>query len=54
MYEWHLGPTYLQHVHVRRMTARAEAAEARWHKARVELAKAEACTTHTECHVVAL
>jgi hypothetical protein len=36
----------LQHDQVRRMTTRAEAAEARWCKVRVELAKAES-------HVVA-
>jgi hypothetical protein len=42
-----------QHVQVRCMTARAEAAEARWHKVRVELAKAEARAAHTEIHVVA-
>jgi uncharacterized coiled-coil protein SlyX len=43
----------LQHDQVRRMTARAEATEARWCKARVELAKAEARIVHAECHVVA-
>jgi hypothetical protein len=43
----------LQHDQVRRMTARTEAAEARWHKARVELAKAEACVAHIKSHVVA-
>jgi hypothetical protein len=43
----------LQHDQVRRMTARAEAAEARWRKARVELAKAGACATHAESRVVA-
>jgi hypothetical protein len=36
------------------MTARAEAVEARWRKARVELVKAETRATHTESHVVAL
>jgi hypothetical protein len=44
----------LQHDQVRRMTARAEAAEARWRKARVELAKAEARTAHVESRVVTL
>jgi hypothetical protein len=44
----------LQHVQVRRMTARAEAIEARWHKARLELAKAEARATHAESRVLAL
>jgi hypothetical protein len=43
-----------QHVQVRRMTARAEVAEARWRKARVELAKVEAHATHTESRVIAL
>jgi hypothetical protein len=43
----------LQHDQVRRMTAHAEAAEACWRKARVELAKAEACAAHTESHVIA-
>jgi hypothetical protein len=43
----------LQHDQVRRMTARAEAAEARWHKARVELAKVEARAAHTESRVIA-
>jgi hypothetical protein len=43
----------LQHDQVRRMTARAEAAEARWRKARVELAKAEARAAHAESHVIA-
>jgi hypothetical protein len=42
----------LQHDQVRRMTAHAEAAEARWRKARVEVAKAEARATHAESHVV--
>jgi hypothetical protein len=44
----------LQHVQVRRMTARAEAAKARWCKARVELAKAKARATHTKSCVIAL
>jgi hypothetical protein len=35
------------------MTARAEVAEARWRKARMELAKAEARAAHIESHVVA-
>jgi hypothetical protein len=35
------------------MTARAKAAEARWRKARMELAKAEARAAHIESHVVA-
>jgi hypothetical protein len=43
----------LQHDQVRRMTARAEAVEARWRKARVELAKAEACAAHAKSHVIA-
>jgi hypothetical protein len=43
----------LQHDQVRRMTARAEAAEARWCKARVELAKAEAHDAYAESRVVA-
>jgi hypothetical protein len=43
-----------QYVQVRRMTARAEVAEARWLKARVELAKVEAHAAHAESHVVAL
>jgi hypothetical protein len=43
-----------QYVQVRCMTARAEVAEARWRKARVELAKVEARTTHAESHVIAL
>jgi uncharacterized coiled-coil protein SlyX len=43
----------LQHDQVRRMTARAEAAEARWRKARVELAKAEARAAHGESRVIA-
>jgi hypothetical protein len=43
-----------QYVQVRRMTARAEVAEARWRKARVELAKVEAHVTHVESHVIAL
>jgi hypothetical protein len=43
----------LQHDQVRRMTARAEAAEARWRKARVELAKAEARAAHVESRVIA-
>jgi hypothetical protein len=34
------------------MTARAEVAEARWRKARVELAKAKACAAHAESCVV--
>jgi hypothetical protein len=42
----------LQHDQVRRMTARAESAEARWRKARVEVAKAEARTAHAESRVV--
>jgi hypothetical protein len=44
----------LQHVQVRRMTTRVEAAEAHWRRARVELAKAEACTSHVKSRVVAL
>ena len=44
----------LQHDQVRRMTAHAEAAEARWRKARVELAKVEACTAHVKSRVIAL
>jgi hypothetical protein len=44
----------LQHVQVRHMAARAEAAEARWCKARVELAKVKACAAHAKSHVVAL
>jgi uncharacterized coiled-coil protein SlyX len=43
----------LQHDQVRRMTARAEAVEARWRKARVELAKVEARAAHTESHAIA-
>jgi hypothetical protein len=43
----------LQHDQVRRMTARAKAAEARWRKARVELAKTEARASHIESRVVA-
>jgi hypothetical protein len=43
-----------QYVQVRRMTARAEVAEARWLKARVELAKVEAHAAHAESRVVAL
>jgi hypothetical protein len=43
----------LQHDQVRRMTARAEAIKSRWHKARVELAKTEAHTSHTENCVIA-
>jgi hypothetical protein len=43
----------LQHDQVRRMTACTEAAEARWRKARVELAKAEARAAHTESRVIA-
>jgi uncharacterized coiled-coil protein SlyX len=42
----------LQHDQVRHMTARTEAVEARWRKARVELAKAEARVAHTESHVL--
>jgi hypothetical protein len=44
----------LQHVQVRRMIARVEAAEARWCKTRVLLAKAETRTAHGESCVVAL
>jgi hypothetical protein len=44
----------LQHDQVRHMTARAEAVEARWRKARVELAKAEARVAQTESHVIVL
>jgi hypothetical protein len=44
----------LQHVQVRRMIACAKAAEARWRKARVELAKTEAHAAHVESHVIAL
>jgi hypothetical protein len=43
----------LQHDQVRHMTARAEAAEACWRKARVELAKVEARAAHTENRVIA-
>jgi hypothetical protein len=43
----------LQHDQVRHMTARAEAAEARWRKARAELAKGEARATHVESRVIA-
>jgi hypothetical protein len=43
----------LQHDQVRRMTAHAEVAEARWRKARVELAKAEARVAHAKSCVVA-
>jgi hypothetical protein len=44
----------MQHVQVRRMTARAETTEAHWHKARVKLAKAKARAAHTKSHVIAL
>jgi hypothetical protein len=37
-----------QYVQVRRMITRAEVAEARWRRARVELAKAEAHASHAE------
>jgi hypothetical protein len=43
-----------QYVYVRCMTARTEVTEARWRKARVELAKAEACAAHTKSRVIAL
>jgi hypothetical protein len=43
----------LRHDQVRRMTARAEAAEAHWCKTRVELAKAKAHAAHTESRVIA-
>jgi uncharacterized coiled-coil protein SlyX len=43
-----------QYVQVRRMTAHAEVAKARWRKARVELAKVEARAVHTESRVIAL
>ena len=39
---------------VQRLTAHAEAAEARWRKSRVELAKAEARAAHAESRVIAL
>jgi hypothetical protein len=42
----------LQHDQVRRMTARAEAVEARWRKARVELAKVEARASNAKSCVV--
>jgi hypothetical protein len=42
-----------QYVQVRRMTAHAEVTEARWRKARVELAKADVCATHAESRVIA-
>jgi hypothetical protein len=43
-----------QYVQVRHMTAHAEVAEARWCKARVELAKVEAHAAHAESCVIAL
>jgi uncharacterized coiled-coil protein SlyX len=43
-----------QYVQVRRITARTEVVEARWSKARVELAKVEARTAHAESCVIAL
>jgi hypothetical protein len=43
----------LQHDQVRHMTVHAEAREAHWCKARVELAKAEARAAHVESHVIA-
>jgi hypothetical protein len=43
----------LQNDQVRHMSARTEAAEAHWRKARVELAKAEPCASHAESCVVA-
>jgi hypothetical protein len=43
-----------QYVQVRRMTTRAEVAEAHWCKTQVELAKAEAHATHIESCVIAL
>jgi hypothetical protein len=43
-----------QYVQVRRMTTCAEVTEARWRKARVELAKAEARAAHAESRVIAL
>jgi hypothetical protein len=43
-----------QYVQVRCMTTRAEVAEAHWHKARVELGKADAYAAHTESCVIAL
>jgi hypothetical protein len=42
----------MQDDQVRCMTARAEAAEARWRKARVDLAKAEARAAYAESHVI--
>jgi hypothetical protein len=42
----------LQHDQVKLMTAHAEAAKARWRKARVELAKAEARAAHVESRVI--
>jgi hypothetical protein len=44
----------LQHIQVRCMIARVEAAEACWRKTRVLLAKAETRTAHAESCVVAL
>jgi hypothetical protein len=43
-----------QYVQVRHMTTRVEVAEARWHKARVELVKAKARAAHAESRVIAL
>jgi hypothetical protein len=43
----------LQHDQVRHMTARVEATEAHWRKARVEPAKAEAHVAHTESRIIA-
>jgi hypothetical protein len=44
----------LQHVQVRRMIVHAEVAEARWRKARVELAKAETRAAHAKSRVIDL
>jgi hypothetical protein len=44
----------LQHVQVRHMIVRAEAVEARWRKARVELAKAKARDAHAKSRVIDL
>jgi hypothetical protein len=44
----------LQHVQVRHMIVYDEAAEDQWHKARVDLTKAEARVAHTESRVIAL
>jgi hypothetical protein len=42
----------LQHDQVRRMTAHAETTEARWRKAKVEVAKVEARAAHAESRVI--